>query len=57
MNNDIEFLNTEEHDIPSQILKTNWDCMSESFLDHKMGGFWHICMLAWSQTLVVNWQN
>ena len=48
---------SEEHDIPSQILKTILDCMRQLFLDSNMCGFWYIFMLVWSQTLVVNWQN
>ena len=37
----------EEHDIPSQILKTIFGF----FLDPNMCGFWHICRFLWSQTL------
>ena len=31
--------------------------VSVVFLDPNMCGFLHICILFWSQTLVVNWQN
>ena len=47
----------EEHDITLHILKTNLDCMAQLFLDPNMCGLWYICMLLWSQTLVVNCQN
>ena len=59
MNNDINFLNIgwKTRYIPSQILKTILDCMPQLFLDPNMCGFWYICILASSQTLVVNWQN
>ena len=55
MNFDIKFL--EEHDIPSQIVKTIWIARLSYFLDTIMCGFWYICILASSQTLVVNYQN
>ena len=35
----------EEHDIPSQILKTILYCMPQLFLDINMSGFCYICML------------
>ena len=41
----------EEHDIPSQILKTIFGL--HIFLDPNMCGFWHICRVLWSQNLVV----
>ena len=44
----------EEHDIPSQILKTILDCMPQLFLDPNMCGFQHTCRVLWSQILVVN---
>ena len=47
----------EEHDIPSQILKSILDCMAQLSLDPNMCGFWYICMLLWSQILVVDWRN
>ena len=58
MNNDNKFFNIEwRTQYPSQMLKTILDCMSQIFLDPNMCGFWYICMLFWSQTLVVTWQN
>ena len=48
----------EEHDIPSQILKTIFGLHATViFLDSNMWGFKHICRYFWSQTLEVNWQN
>ena len=48
----------EEHDIPSQILKTIFGLhASVIFLDRNMCGFQYICRVLWTQTLVVNWQN
>ena len=42
---------------PQKILKTILDCVPQLFLDPNMCGFWYICMLASSQTLVVNWKS
>ena len=53
----IPITQNKEHDIPSQILKTTLDYMRHSFLDPNVCGFWYISMLAWSQTLGVNWQK
>ena len=39
-------MNNEEHDMPSQILKTILDCMPQLFLDPSVCRFWYICMLA-----------
>ena len=48
----------EEHDIPSQILKTIFGLHASSyFLDQDMCGSQHFCMVLWSQNVVVNWQN
>ena len=44
----------EEHDIPSQFVKTIFGL---HFLDPNMCGFQSICRIPQSQTLVVNWQN
>ena len=61
MNNDISsnsLTENEEHDIPSQFLKTIFciACLSY-FLDPNMCGFQSICRVLRFQTLVVNWQN
>ena len=45
----------EEHDIPSQILKTIFGL--HDFLDPNLCGLQNICRVLWSSTLVVNWQN
>ena len=48
----------EEHDIPSQILKTIFGLhASVIFLDPNMCDFQFIWRVLWSQILVVNWQN
>ena len=48
----------EEHDIPSQILKTIFGLhASVFFLDPNMSDFQLIWRVKWSQILVVNWQN
>ena len=48
----------EEHDIPSQILKTIfWIARLSYFLDPNMCDFQFIWRVLWSQILVVNWQN
>ena len=47
----------EEHDIPSQVLKTIFDCMPQLFLDPNMCVVSGPFVLGWSQSVVVNWQN
>ena len=38
----------EEHDIPSQILKTIFYCDPQLFLNPNMCGFQYICWVLWS---------
>ena len=40
----------EEHNIPSQILKTMLDCKPQLFLDPNICGLQYICRVLWSQT-------
>ena len=47
----------EEHDIPSQILKTIFIVCLRYFLNPNMCDFQHIYGVMWSQNLVVNQQN
>ena len=51
----------EEHDIPSQILKTILDCMPQLFFRSQYVQFpVHLkspLIPLWYQILVVNWQN
>ena len=59
MNNDILFLNREWG---ARYFLTNfeehfWIARLSYFLDPNMCGFWHICMVLWSQNLVVNYRN
>ena len=59
MNNYIKFLNIEWR---TRYSLTNFEDhfglhASVIFLVPNMCGFWYICVLVWSQTLVVNWQN
>ena len=59
MINDIKFFNIEWR---TRYSLTNFEDHfalhgSIIFLDPNMYGFWYMCKLLWSQTLVANWQN
>ena len=58
MNNNIKFLNIEWRTRYSlTTFEDQFGLYALVFLDPNMCGFLHICILVWSQTLVVDWQN
>ena len=50
-------IENEEHDIPSHSEDHFWIACLSYFLDPNMCGLQYICMVLWSQILLVNWQN
>ena len=59
MNSDINFFDIEWRARYSRISFEDHCGLHASviFLDPNIRGFLHICVLVWSQTLEVNWQN